>query len=149
MINLGNLNIAIIEDDGSFANPFINLVQCKKFFSYISIDEAYEEIILKEKHKDIDIYLIDIFLPLPKKISLGTDALVLNAGIYFHKFLEKQLEKDIPVVFYSAFIENHPNLKKLVFDYIKVSFETRKFFDKLERIENMSELIKQLNPKNE
>jgi hypothetical protein len=118
MNELIDYKLAIIEDDGEMMAALVQLLKVRKLYTFFDLDEAYRSILIEKNSEDIDLYIIDSLLPLPTSFNLPAGTSDYEAGIEFHKFMENELNKTVPTVFFTGATKDNPDMEKELIKYV-------------------------------
>ena len=113
--------LAIIEDDGEFMPLLVELLRphAEQIAVFFDLDEARQSLIVESRAREIDVFLIDLMLPMPTTFSLQPDFNHTNAGLGFHRLLEASSDEPAPVVFLTGATTGNPQLKERIDEYVR------------------------------
>ena len=119
-INLSDLIVAVIEDDTEYNIPLTGFLTRKfrRVYSFFDLDEAYRILVSQNAAKYINVYVIDVLLPLPQTFNLPPNTTDFTAGMEFHRYLEEKTENSIPAVFHTGALEDNEDLEDELNKYI-------------------------------
>ena len=122
-MELSDARVAVIEDDGEYIAALYERLHVGTFLPCVSVDEAFDVLRTQGKLESVDVLIVDLMLQ-PSK-TLGAGSSTIDAGLSFHKLLEKDVGRLIPVVFHTGATDLNPDLARRVQDYVAASPSTR------------------------